>query len=102
MDKNFENQLFESRRSWMAGNHSDDNLWANWKFEQAEMVESPHCGNFDYWDSLAPKNSELSQIERKVGWAEIVLWYVNLKPSYTVVNGHVRNGTYVNSHLRKI
>lgn len=103
MDNAFYDQLFEAKRSWDGGNHSNDNFWANWKYEQAKKVENPHCGTFEWWDSIAPPHSVLSQIERKVEWALIVLWGANLKPNYTVVNDYFKSdGTHVSSHLRKI
>ena len=99
-DKKFEASLFEARRTWISGEHSNDNFWANWKFEQAKEIKDPHCGSFEYWFSISCKGS---RIENIVTWAENVLWIVNLKQSNTVVSGYFKsNGTYVRGHLRKI
>jgi hypothetical protein len=99
-EKELEKSLFEARRAWLSGDHSDDNLWANWKFEEANKIKDPHCGSFEYWYSISTKGS---RVENMVTWAEIVLWKANLKPSYAVVGGYVKsNGTSVSSHLRKI
>ena len=103
LKKAFEDLLFSAKRSWISGDHSEGNLWANWKFEQAEQVEKPSCGTFKYWESIKTTEGNKSFIERRVAWAESVLWAANLSPSYTVVNGYIdKNGRYVGSHLREV
>lgn len=89
MDKIFEDQLFETKRSWDKGNHSEDNLWANWKFGLAEKEKNPHCGTFKRWDSSNPAPSK---IERMVKWAELVLQSTGLNTGsrYTIVKSHLR------------
>jgi hypothetical protein len=94
MDKIFEDRLFEAQRSWDEGNHSEDNLWAKWKIEQAEKVKETCCGTFEWWDSLPPANSTASKIVRMVKWAELVLWHSRLNTGsnsrYTIVKSHLR------------
>ena len=103
MEKEFFDQLLEAKRTWDEGNHSDDNLWANWKYEQAMNVDKSICGTFEWWESLAPPNSPMTLIERKVKWAEMAIRGANLKPRYTVVSSYFRSdGTHVVSHLRRM
>jgi len=92
MDKIFEDRLFEAKRSWDEDNHSEDNLWANWKVEEAAKIEKTNFGTFEWWDSLKSANSTLSKIERMVKWAELVLGSKNSDTGlrYTVVKSHLR------------
>jgi hypothetical protein len=69
-DKTFQDLLFEARREWVAGDHSKDNLWALWKFDQAKGMNNPNCGTFEYWFSISNGGS---RIESMVSWAEKAL-----------------------------
>ena len=108
MEKIFEDQLFEAKICWDKGDHSDDNLWANWKYEQAEKIQDPCCGTFEYWDSVNSRPAP-TMITRKVRWAEMVIANANMaianeknrKRNGVIVSDYVRSdGTYVRSHIR--
>lgn len=75
VEKSFQDLLFEARREWIADNHSNDNLWALWKFDQAIGLSNPNCGTFDYWFSISNGGT---YIESMVSWAEAALRKKNL------------------------
>jgi len=102
-DEEFDKELFKARRLWIEGVHNEENIWANWKFDQALLIKKSRCGSFEYWLSIAPTNSTKFIIEQKVEWAENTLWHPNLKHNVTLVSGYFRkDGTHVSSHLRKL